>query len=345
MQQREKHGRIPKSKVIKYGGIAMAVVIVTIVGGGTVGNTEVKNYAQQLDDDLKKEIEAKKAEYEKQPDTDVKVIGEEMIDTDSNILALLVTTQWTILDLNDSNKQLMKSRHRALNTYEITEKDETVSTSPASGNSSSTSSGTSSGASSEGSTTKTIRHITISVRVYTPEDIIDSFGFTDEQKKNVLETLPIIRELDGDTSGGGGEIIITGKGIFAWPVPGYTYISSYFGETDGRSKPHPGMDIAGANIYGKPIVAAADGTVIWTTSGWGGGYGNAVCIDHWDGITSRYGHMSKVAATTGEQVKKGQIIGYVGSTGDSTGPHCHFEVRKNDTPVNPLPLLTDWKKK
>ncbi|HEX3037360.1 MAG TPA: peptidoglycan DD-metalloendopeptidase family protein [Oscillospiraceae bacterium] len=133
------------------------------------------------------------------------------------------------------------------------------------------------------------------------------------------------------TGGSGG---YASKGIFTWPVPGVTYISSPFGDSDGRSSPHKGMDIAGS-MYSK-IVAADSGRVIETTSGWGGGYGNSICIDHGNGYSTRYAHCARLLVSVGQQVTKGQLIAYLGSTGDSTGPHCHFEVRINGVPKNPM---------
>ncbi|MEO6224324.1 MAG: M23 family metallopeptidase [Sphingomicrobium sp.] len=118
------------------------------------------------------------------------------------------------------------------------------------------------------------------------------------------------------------------------PVAGA--ITSYFGY---RFHPilhftrfHAGLDIGAG--WGSPIVAAADGHVI--TAGWAGGYGREVEIAHGGGITSRYGHMSEIVASTGSYVHRGQLIGYVGSSGLSTGPHLHFEVRQGGQPVNPL---------
>ena len=99
----------------------------------------------------------------------------------------------------------------------------------------------------------------------------------------------------------------------------------------GYRRMHAGLDLAAA--YGSPIVAAADGRVV--TSGWSGGYGNLVKLAHAGGIQTMYGHMSRIVAHSGELVRQGQIIGYVGSTGLSTGPHLHYEVLKNGSPVNP----------
>lgn len=98
---------------------------------------------------------------------------------------------------------------------------------------------------------------------------------------------------------------------------------------------HAGLDIDGER--GDVIVAPANGTVI--KSGWQGGYGNMIEIDHGNGLTTRYGHMSKVESAVGDVVTRGQLIGYVGSTGRSTGPHLHYELRLNDRPINPRRFL------
>ena len=121
-----------------------------------------------------------------------------------------------------------------------------------------------------------------------------------------------------------------------WPTAGGE-ITSYFG---GRSNPfggydytwHSGLDIA--NYYGAPVYAAASGYV--QQSGWYGGYGRYIRISHDFGLETAYGHMSSLVVSAGEYVKKGQVIGYVGSSGYSTGPHLHFEVLKYGKQVNPL---------
>jgi len=100
---------------------------------------------------------------------------------------------------------------------------------------------------------------------------------------------------------------------------------------------HDGVDLAAS--AGTPIVAAADGRVIG--AGWRGGYGQQVQIAHAGGVDTLYGHMSRIAARAGELVRKGQVIGYVGSTGLSTGPHLHFEVTKDGRPVNPMSVKLD----
>jgi murein DD-endopeptidase MepM/ murein hydrolase activator NlpD len=98
---------------------------------------------------------------------------------------------------------------------------------------------------------------------------------------------------------------------------------------------HPGMDIDGER--GDIVVAPANGTVI--KAGWQGGYGNMVEIDHGNGLTSRYGHLSKIDVQMGDSITRGQLIAYIGSTGRSTGPHLHYEIRLNDRPINPRHFL------
>jgi murein DD-endopeptidase MepM/ murein hydrolase activator NlpD len=117
-----------------------------------------------------------------------------------------------------------------------------------------------------------------------------------------------------------------------WPVNGI--ITSPFGPRAGGF--HPGLDIGVPE--GTPIAAAASGVV--TFAGWNdGGYGNFVIIDNGGGISTAYAHQSQIAVSSGESVSQGETIGYVGTTGNSTGPHLHFEVRVNGTAVNPLNYL------
>lgn len=98
---------------------------------------------------------------------------------------------------------------------------------------------------------------------------------------------------------------------------------------------HPGMDIDGER--GDLVVAPANGTVI--KAAWTGGYGNMVEIDHGNGLTSRYGHLSKIEVEVGDPIQRGQLLAFVGSTGRSTGPHLHYELRLNDKPINPRHFL------
>ncbi|MDH7600677.1 MAG: peptidoglycan DD-metalloendopeptidase family protein [Armatimonadota bacterium] len=124
------------------------------------------------------------------------------------------------------------------------------------------------------------------------------------------------------------------RGGLRLPVPGR--ITSTFGyrvhPITGVYKLHTGVDIACSS--GTPICAAADGEVI--IAGWQGAYGYTVVIDHGGGVSTLYGHCSRILVSVGEEVRKGQVIARVGSTGLSTGPHCHFEKRVNGKPVNPL---------
>lgn len=130
-------------------------------------------------------------------------------------------------------------------------------------------------------------------------------------------------------------------GAMIWPVGiAGTYITSGYGgrlhPIQGVYKYHDGIDIGNAG-FGAPVVAAADGVV--TYAGVMGGYGNCVMINHGDGIVTLYGHGQEIKTTLGATVKQGDIIMLVGSTGNSTGPHLHFEVRKNGISTDPIPYL------
>ena len=131
----------------------------------------------------------------------------------------------------------------------------------------------------------------------------------------------------------------TGSGVSSgslmWPVPSLRTITTYFTWRWGSF--HYGIDISGSGAYGKTIVAADGGVV--TSAGWDGGYGNRVVIRHNGSISTLYGHCSKLLVTPGQRVSKGQAVARVGSTGNSTGAHCHFEVIQNGRKVNPLGYL------
>lgn len=151
----------------------------------------------------------------------------------------------------------------------------------------------------------------------------------------------------GSSNSGSSSVIVPSGSGFAWPTPGFTYLSSPWRE-DRETYNHGGIDIAGAGIMGTPVVAAADGTVIASNSscthnwgkscscGCGGGYGNYVMISHAGGKMTVYGHLTSLTVSTGQSVSRGQIIGYVGSTGNSTGPHLHYECRLNGVRYNPM---------
>ena len=139
-----------------------------------------------------------------------------------------------------------------------------------------------------------------------------------------------IRAAQAANAGSSSDVTPSSAGL-VWPVSGP--ITSPFGWRWGRM--HEGIDIGAGS--GSPIHAAASGTVIYC--GWEGGYGNLVAIDHGGGLATAYGHQSSIAVSCGQTVSQGQTIGYVGSTGHSTGPHLHFEVRINGNAVDPLGYL------
>ena len=176
-----------------------------------------------------------------------------------------------------------------------------------------------------------ILHITVSSK--TVDELAELYNFTQDQNDILHELLseemrPSLLALCGGIAVADGEL--------CWPLPGHTYISCHFGEMDAFGNAgHRGTDIPAPE--GTPILAAHSGTVL--VSGWNDSYGNQVLLDNGAGLSTRYAHMTQTAVTAGEAVTAGQVIGYVGSTGDSTGNHLHFEVMQNGVRMNPLELV------
>ncbi len=145
----------------------------------------------------------------------------------------------------------------------------------------------------------------------------------------------LIKENQDALSYGGNPVDYTG-GALLWPVPGVTRITSQYGyrihPVYKTKKFHSGIDIGAG--YGLNIVASADGVVTLATTN--GGYGKCIIINHGSGLTTLYGHCSTLLVSKGDSVKKGQVIAKVGSTGVSTGPHLHYEVRVNGATTDPL---------
>ena len=137
----------------------------------------------------------------------------------------------------------------------------------------------------------------------------------------------------GSGSGGGGGSV-SGTGQFTWPINGS--VVSRFGENRGNGRIHLGLDIGAA--HGVNVVAADSGTVI-TASYNEGGLGYYVVVSHGNGLTTLYGHLSSYAVSVGDNVSKGQLVGYNGSTGNATTPHVHFEVSVNGTRIDPATKL------
>ena len=182
--------------------------------------------------------------------------------------------------------------------------------------------------------TEYILHLTVSSK--TVDELAELYNFTQDQKDILHELLsdemrPTLLALCG------GSIGIIEDGELCWPLLGHTYISCNFGDDDAYGNSgHRGTDIPAPE--GTPILAAHSGTVI--ISGWNNSYGNQVLLDNGAGLSTRYAHMTAVAVSAGETVTAGQVIGYVGNTGDSTGFHLHFEVMQNGVRVNPLDAVT-----
>lgn len=195
---------------------------------------------------------------------------------------------------------------------------------------------------------ETILEITITHK--TPEEMARQYNFNFRQNEYLSlmsepENKNLWAELLGGFVGGGGEIMDPntdweGIGIFQWPLPQSYTITSLFGYREdpftGEVAYHGGTDIAAPG--GTPILAAADGTVSVAngTDSWGGSYGYHVKIGHADSFETLYAHCSSICVTEGQQVKQGEVIAYVGTTGSSTGNHLHFEVRQDGERVNAL---------
>ena len=181
--------------------------------------------------------------------------------------------------------------------------------------------------------TEYILHITVNSK--TVDELAELYNFTQDQKDILHELLsdemrPTLLALCGG-------IGIIEDGELCWPLPGHTYISCNFGDDDAYGNSgHRGTDIPAPE--GTPILAAHSGTVI--ISGWNNSYGNQVLLDNGAGLSTRYAHMTQTAVTAGEAVTAGQVIGYVGNTGDSTGNHLHFEVMQNGVRVNPMDMVS-----
>ena len=179
--------------------------------------------------------------------------------------------------------------------------------------------------------TEYILHITVSSK--SVDALADLYRFTQDQRDILHQLLseemrPSLLALCGG--------IAAADGALCWPLPGHTYISCHFGEVDAFDNAgHRGTDIPAPE--GTPILAAHSGTVL--VSGWNDNYGNQVLLDNGAGLSTRYAHMTQAAVTAGEAVTAGQVIGYVGSTGDSTGNHLHFEVMQGGIRVDPLSLV------
>ena len=190
----------------------------------------------------------------------------------------------------------------------------------------------------------------ISITHKTPEEMARQYNFNFRQNEYLSlmsepENKNLWAELLGGFVGGGGEIMDPntdweGIGIFQWPLPQSYTITSLFGYREdpftGEIAYHGGTDIAAPG--GTPILAAADGTVSIAngTDSWGGSYGYHVKIGHADSFETLYAHCSSICVTEGQQVKQGEVIAYVGTTGSSTGNHLHFEVRQNGERMDAL---------
>jgi murein DD-endopeptidase MepM/ murein hydrolase activator NlpD len=325
---------ILKKGTLKFAAIAVGVLLIMMmltqvcnsvaasVFGSTTEHPELTAYVMQLDTNFQDKINDEKEKYEKDKNTKVVIEGEDLINTDANVLAVLVTGDWTNIQLNEDNKKKIADYHSILNTYKIKKKSKSEDK-------------------NDGA-----KQITIEVKVYTAQEKINTFGFSEDKKKHVLEMLDVLTQINDSIKGninteqGSKYIPNIGDGEFVWAVPGHTYISSGYGKRVDpiNGKPsafHTGIDIPAPT--GTPVIASVDGKVI--RAGRNGGFGKCVIIQHKNGIQTLYGHNSAILVKVGDTVRQGQIIAKVGQTGRATGPHSHFEFRINGHYVNPNRFL------
>lgn len=318
------------------GLLALVVLLVTLTTaltslfggvGASLDDTALETYVTSLDTSFRNEIENKMGEDDEREGS--------YPNTNAYALALLATGDWVVDSLTAEIKAEMSRIYDLLNTYKTKDGEIRVD--------------------GEDGGMGYIKHIKIYVITRkAPEDILDELGYSGEERKRMeqrLEELYTLQEIfpsDG-IAGGGGEIIDPdadwiGTGIFQWPLPENGTITSYFGNrvnpVTGKPDFHTGTDIAMPE--GTPILAAADGTVEIAngTDSWGDSYGYYVKLDHGSGFETLYAHCSSICVTAGQEVSQGEVIGYVGTTGNSTGNHLHFEVRKNGQRVDALDYFT-----
>lgn len=151
-------------------------------------------------------------------------------------------------------------------------------------------------------------------------------SYTYKPKKNIVPSLEGIVEGAANEQG------------FYWPVPYTRNVTSHYGDrvnpVTGIRGLHAGTDIASAGVLGTPVVPAKAGVI--TYAGWIGGYGNIVIVNHGGGVESRYAHLHDISVSVSQQVAPGSVLGTVGNTGNSTGPHLHFEIRIDGIPYDPM---------
>ena len=189
-------------------------------------------------------------------------------------------------------------------------------------------------------TTKTLQEGQNGLRRVTMQNVYDTNGVLLEQTILSTETIrePVNKKVVVGTkkvTKNGAAAYIGGSGQFIWPVPGYRNCSRWYGSG------HKGVDICAS--AGTPIYASAGGTVTkagYNKAGAGTGYGYSVIISHSGGYTTVYAHCLSLAVSAGQTVRQGQLIGYVGSTGRSSGNHCHFEIRRNGSYIAPQSVFS-----
>lgn len=301
--------------------IFLVSCIFSLFGGVTasLNNPTLEAYVLSLDDSFEQEVRAEMESGDK--------VDGSFPKTNAYALAVLATGDWVADPLTDEIKEEMARIHDLL--YSFKKEEETIK--------------------EEATTSGGMGHMTtihvFKITARKSEDIVPELGISEERQAFLLRQLETLYQLQTIPGIGGGEIITPdsdwiGTGIFQWPLPETGTITSYFGNRvnpiTGEPDYHTGTDISVA--AGTPILAAADGVVSIAngTDSWGDSYGYYVKLDHGEGLETLYAHCSSICVTAGQEVAQGEVIAYVGSTGNSTGNHLHFEVRVDGTRVDAL---------
>lgn len=301
--------------------IFLVSCIFSLFGGVTasLNNPTLEAYVLSLDDSFEQEVRAEMESGDK--------VDGSFPKTNAYALAVLATGDWVADPLTDEIKEEMARIHDLL--YSFKKEEETIK--------------------EEATTSGGMGHMTtihvFKITARKLEDIVPELGISEERQAFLLRQLETLYQLQTIPGIGGGEIITPdsdwiGTGIFQWPLPETGTITSYFGNRvnpiTGEPDYHTGTDISVA--AGTPILAAADGVVSIAngTDSWGDSYGYYVKLDHGEGLETLYAHCSSICVTAGQEVAQGEVIAYVGSTGNSTGNHLHFEVRVDGTRVDAL---------
>lgn len=307
--------------ILIVGGILIAIIfllttipmmISSIFGSGDpeLTNPQVNTYVAQLNSNFLEKLEKIKSEkIESKEYNQAEITNQQGLERNLQNIGLLVFVRFEE-HFDDTVKLQIDKWYNVLTSYEFIEQEET--------------------AQAEDGQEVTVKNLILKVNVFDIKIKIDELELTPVEIQDIEQFLEILSDINNN-----------GTGEFLYPLPPqYNVLSSDYGRRDDPFNPdlaefHTGLDIPAP--YGTDVYAASDGKVV--VSGVNGGYGNCVIIEHSAGLQTLYGHNSELTVKVGDTVKKGDVIAKVGSTGNSTGNHVHFEVRVNGKHTDPKTYL------